>query len=210
MQRPSRMALARHTVFGRAPVSTRNLLTCRFMNFGFMNFSLAGTSKDFLRTVSDLIAARSVLRIPAIIVILTCAGGLQSALAQAGSTLDLDHLRGQVVYLDFWASWCVPCRESFPWMKQMQQVYAREGLTVVAVNLDHDRADAERFLQRYPPAFSVQFDPQGALAEQYQVAGMPTSVLIDRHGVTRFQHIGFRLADRGSYEREVRLLLAEK
>ncbi len=160
--------------------------------------------------MSDLIAAMSVLRIPAILVILACAGGLQSALVHADSAFDLNHLRGQVIYVDFWASWCVPCRQSFPWMKQMQQLYEREGLTVVAVNLDRDRADAERFLQRYPPAFSVQFDPQGALAEQYQVAGMPTSVLIDRHGVTRFRHIGFRPADRSSYEREVRLLLAEK
>jgi cytochrome c biogenesis protein CcmG, thiol:disulfide interchange protein DsbE len=152
----------------------------------------------------------SALRTRLITVFLLCAGGLLIAPTHAGTPMDLDSLRGHVVYLDLWASWCAPCRQSFPWMQVMKQTYERQGLSVIAINLDHDRTDAERFLQRYHPDFVVQFDPQGTFAERFQVAGMPTSVLIDRHGITRFRHIGFRPVDREAYEQEVRALLAEK
>jgi peroxiredoxin len=95
-------------------------------------------------------------------------------------------------------------------MQTIQSTYERQGLTVIAVNLDHDRADAERFLKTFQPNFKVQFDPQGVLAEQFNVAGMPTSVLIDRHGVLRYTHIGFRPVDRQSRTKEIQQLLAEK
>jgi cytochrome c biogenesis protein CcmG/thiol:disulfide interchange protein DsbE len=129
---------------------------------------------------------------------------------QADALLDLDGLRGRVVYLDFWASWCGPCRQSFPWMQTMKSTYENRGLTVVAVNLDMDRAAADRFLTRFHPTFDVRFDPSGDLAEAYKIRGMPSSVLIDRHGVARFTHVGFRPVDEAVYEAQVRELLAEK
>ena len=92
----------------------------------------------------------------------------------------------------------------------MQSSYEPQGLAVIAVNLDHDRADAVRFLKRFQPNFRVQFDPQGVLAEKFKVDGMPTSVLIDRHGVVRYKHIGFRAVDRQSRSQEIQQLLAEK
>lgn len=128
----------------------------------------------------------------------------------AAALLDLSALRGRVVYLDFWASWCAPCRQSFPWMQAMKGEHEREGSTVITVNLDYNRADAERFLRRFHPDFNVQFDPQGELAEQFKVQGMPTSVIIDRYGVPRFKHTGFRAADREAYAQEIQGLLAEK
>jgi len=137
----------------------------------------------------------------------TCLAGTP---CRASTSLDLSGLRGRVVYLDFWASWCAPCREAFPWMRVMESTYESQGLAVIAINLDHDRADAERFLKRFDPNFEVQFDPQGVLAEQFKVAGMPTSVLIDRHGVLRYTHIGFRPVDRQSRTKEIQQLLAEK
>ena len=79
----------------------------------------------------------------------------------AASPLDLAALRGRVVYLDFWASWCAPCKQSFPWMQTMKATYEGQGLTVVAVDLDTDRADADRFLAQFKPTFDVHFDPQG-------------------------------------------------
>ncbi|MFI4868014.1 MAG: TlpA disulfide reductase family protein [Steroidobacterales bacterium] len=130
--------------------------------------------------------------------------------SHAGPPVDLASFHGHVVYLDFWASWCVPCRQSFPWMQELKNTYERQGLAVIAINLDHDRADADQFLQQFHPDFAVQFDPQGTFAEQFKVAGMPTSVIIDRHGVARFTHIGFRSADREASESELRALLAEK
>jgi thiol-disulfide isomerase/thioredoxin len=134
----------------------------------------------------------------------SCAG------AHASQSLDLTRLRGRVVYLDFWASWCGPCKQSFPWMETMQSSYAAQGLEIVAVDVDSDRADADRFLRQFRPTFDVRFDPKGDLAELYKVHGMPSSVLIDRHGVVRFTHIGFRPVDGAVYEAPVRELLAEK
>jgi cytochrome c biogenesis protein CcmG, thiol:disulfide interchange protein DsbE len=103
----------------------------------------------------------------------------------------LDSLRGRVVYVDFWASWCGPCRASFPWMATMQQRYSDRGFTVVAVNLDKDRKAADAFLARYPAGFPVAFDPAGTVAEAYGVPGMPTSYLIGRDGTIRCTHVGF-------------------
>jgi cytochrome c biogenesis protein CcmG, thiol:disulfide interchange protein DsbE len=124
--------------------------------------------------------------------------------------LDLSAYRGKVVYVDFWASWCGPCKQSFPWMQTMKDTYDRQGLTVVAINLDLDRADADKFLDRFRPTFEVRFDPKGKLAAFYKVQAMPSSVLIDRHGVTRFMHEGFRPVDSAAYEAQVQELLAEK
>ncbi len=130
--------------------------------------------------------------------------------AWAAAPLDLASLRGQVVYLDFWASWCGPCRQSFPWMQALKNSYESQGLAIVAVNVDTDRADADKFLAQYKPTFDVRFDPQGIVAEHYNIKTMPSSVLIDRHGVTRFTHMGFRPVDGAVYEAQLRELLAEK
>jgi cytochrome c biogenesis protein CcmG, thiol:disulfide interchange protein DsbE len=135
---------------------------------------------------------------------------LSVAAANTGSLLDLDSFRGRVVYLDFWASWCTPCRQSFPWMQGMKDVYEQQGLSVVAVNLDKHREDAEKFLLKFHPNFDVLFDPDGQMADRFKVSGMPTSVIIDRHGKQRYIHIGFLAADRGAYESELRGILAEK
>jgi thiol-disulfide isomerase/thioredoxin len=134
---------------------------------------------------------------------------LLGTIAQAAD-LDLSAYRGKVVYLDFWASWCGPCKQSFPWMQTMKDTYDRQGLRVIAVNLDMDRADANKFLERFRPTFEVRFDPEGKLASFYKVHAMPSSVLIDRHGVTRFTDEGYRPVDAAAYEAQVQELLAEK
>ena len=92
----------------------------------------------------------------------------------------------------------------------MKRTYAAQGLEVVAVDLDTNRTDADKFLSQFHPTFAVRFDPKGDLAELYKVQGMPSSVLIDRHGVTRFTHVGFTPKDGGIYEEQLRELLAEK
>jgi len=92
----------------------------------------------------------------------------------------------------------------------MQEAYEGQGLTVVAVNLDQYRGDAERFLAKFHPNFDVRFDPQGQVAARYKIQGMPTGVVIDRHGSVRFTHIGFRPLDRRGYEDQLRMVLAEK
>lgn len=92
----------------------------------------------------------------------------------------------------------------------MQAAYAPEGLTVVAVNLDQDRGDAERFLAKFHPNFDVRFDPRGLVASRYKIHGMPTGVVIDRRGSVRFTHIGFRPIDAHEFEDQLRTVLAEK
>lgn len=153
---------------------------------------------------------RSVHSLKASKVAFICLGVLVSAPGFAQARLDLKGLRGHVVYVDFWASWCTPCRQSFPWMKALESAYGDRGLSVVAVDLDHDRADAQRFLRMFQPNFPVIFDPQGTLAQRFNVAAMPTSVLIDRDGKIRYEHAGFLLKQRAAYERQIRDLLAQK
>ncbi|MCG8610630.1 MAG: TlpA family protein disulfide reductase [Pseudomonadales bacterium] len=122
----------------------------------------------------------------------------------------LSTLRGKVVLLDFWASWCGPCRESFPWMNQMQEKYGKSGLAIVAVNLDQNRADANQFLARIPAQFKVAFDPEGITPEQYNVMGMPTSVLLNPDGSIHSTHIGFHRDQQESYENTIAQLLTKE
>jgi len=95
-------------------------------------------------------------------------------------------------------------------MQAMQTAYASQGLTVVAVDVDRDRADAERFLHQFNPSFDIRYDPAGVLAESFHVKGMPTSVIIDRHGVPRYTHTGFLPIDRAAYEKQLQEVLAKK
>jgi hypothetical protein len=95
-------------------------------------------------------------------------------------------------------------------MDSLQQTYSAQGLSVLAINVDHDRADADRFLTEFHPHFDVRFDPGGSWAQQFKVTGMPTSLIIDRHGVVRFTHIGFWPAQGEVAAHEIRELLDEK
>lgn len=113
------------------------------------------------------------------------------SLPTRGQPVVLDSLRGKVVLLDFWASWCVPCRKSFPWMNGLNERYGKRGLVIVAVNLDKTRDPALTFLESVPASFTVAFDPDGKLAEAYHVKGMPTSYLISTDGKVLESHIGF-------------------
>ena len=122
----------------------------------------------------------------------------------------MQQLRGKLVYLDFWASWCAPCKRSFPWMNQLQQRYGARGLHVVAVNLDAKREDALQFLQTTPANFSVLFDPSGTSAKAYAVKAMPSSYLIDANGKIVRQHLGFNADSAQALENEIKALLENK
>ena len=124
--------------------------------------------------------------------------------------LDLSPYKGKVVYLDFWASWWAPCRISFPWMSQNQTAYERQGLVIIAVNVDHDRRLADDFMNRNPSQFKVVYDPAGALASAYNIKAMPTSVLIDRNGMIRYVHSGFLENQENTYRSHIAELLNEK
>ena len=133
-----------------------------------------------------------------------------SAESVRAEVLDLSAYKGKVVYLDFWASWCVPCRLSFPWMNRMQDTLGHEGLVVIGVNVDHDRAPANEFLQANPTGFRIIFDPRGSIASEYKLKDMPTSVLIGRDGKIHIVHSGFFPNREGEYLSDIRTLLNEK
>ena len=124
-------------------------------------------------------------------------------------TVSLDKLRGKVVYVDFWASWCTPCRKSFPWMNEIQSKYKDKGLVVVAVNLDKNKDKANEFLNDFETNFVIAFDPEGKTAEHYKVMGMPSSYLVDRNGHLQLSHIGFRESDTDKLESNIRALLKQ-
>ena len=111
--------------------------------------------------------------------------------------------KGKAIYVDFWASWCGPCKQSFPWMNAMQDKYGAKGLQVIAVNVDAKRADADRFLLKTPATFQIVYDPKGDSARSYGVKAMPTSLLIDRNGRVSYVHAGFRDEDRADLEAKI-------
>ncbi len=124
----------------------------------------------------------------------------------SGGAQKLSDLKGKVVYLDFWASWCGPCRQSFPWMNDMQQKYGARGLQIVGVNLDAKRAEADKFLADNPAQFALAFDTKGESPKRIGVKGMPTSVLIGVDGKVLAVHQGFKDEERA--ELEARLVAA--
>jgi thiol-disulfide isomerase/thioredoxin len=130
--------------------------------------------------------------------------------APMAAPLDLSAYKGKVVYLDFWASWCTPCRLSFPWMNTLQHAYGAKGLVVLAVNVDHDRSAADGFLARNAADFPIVYDNDGSIAETYDFKDMPTSILIGRDGRTRFVHDGFFPEREGEYAGHIQALLSEK
>ncbi len=122
----------------------------------------------------------------------------------------LSDLHNKVIYIDFWASWCSPCRRSFPWMNNLSEKYPEDDFVVIAVNVDKERQLADEFLKQVPAKFNILFDESGDIAKQYKVLGMPSSFLIDRNGDIRFMHTGFYQKKIVDYEKEISLLISEK
>jgi thiol-disulfide isomerase/thioredoxin len=111
--------------------------------------------------------------------------------------------KGQYIYIDYWASWCGPCRQSFPWMNALQAKLGPKGLKVVAVNVDAKRTDADKFLTHTPAQFTVAFDSQGESAKKLAIKTMPTSLLVSPDGTVLFVHSGFRTEDAGQLEARI-------
>lgn len=136
--------------------------------------------------------------------------------AQAAETNTIEQLqqrlntqKGNIVYVDFWSSWCIPCRKSFPWMNKLQDKYQKQGFTILSINLDHDRKSADEFLLESPANFPIIYDPKGLIARKYKLKGMPSSFIIDRTGQLVSAHVGFNKQKSIAYEEEIVRLLNE-
>jgi thiol-disulfide isomerase/thioredoxin len=128
---------------------------------------------------------------------------------QQGSPVALKDKLGKVVYVDFWASWCAPCRTSFPLLNKLHEKLKAKGFEVVGINLDEDKAKAEKFISEIPVGFTVLHDSKGEWADQYVVESMPTSFIIDKQGVVQYIHHGFTATDIDVLEKKVSELLAK-
>ncbi|MBL4867549.1 MAG: TlpA family protein disulfide reductase [Pseudomonadales bacterium] len=128
-------------------------------------------------------------------------------LAGTGS-VSLEQYKGKVVYLDFWASWCAPCRKSFPHFQLMREELGQFGFEILGVNVDENVKDAKSFLEKIHVDFPILLDPQGNSAETFGLTGMPTSYLIDQQGIVRMVHQGFKEKDIRIIKQKINKLLA--
>jgi peroxiredoxin len=127
-----------------------------------------------------------------------------------GQPIRMADLRGKVVIVDFWASWCEPCREEMPVLERLHRRYRERGLVVVGVSVDRTERNARAFLRRTRVSFPIIHDASHRIANRYSPPKMPSSYIIDRRGIIRHIHEGFQPSDAQRIEREVRALLQER
>jgi len=126
-----------------------------------------------------------------------------------GAKVDLEALRGKVVLVDFWASWCGPCREEMPLLERLHEKYSDDGLVIVGVNLDRNRKKMNNFLEGSPVSFRIVPDPKLEVAERYEPPTMPSSYFIGKDGILRYIHEGYRKKDAAEIESRLKALLSE-
>ncbi len=129
--------------------------------------------------------------------------------ARGGTSLSLSQYKGQVVMINFWATWCGPCRQEMPLLDAMYKKYKGMGFTLIGVNVEPDSKGAEKFLQGLPVSFPVAFDAESRVSKLYNVQGMPSTVIVDRKGNARVLHKGYRPGDENIYLDQIRKLIRE-
>jgi peroxiredoxin len=129
--------------------------------------------------------------------------------SNSGKNIKLSELRGQVVMINFWASWCGPCRQEMPLLNQLYQRYEPMGFTLLGVNVEEDSAAADKVLKEIPVDFPVLYDNRNQVSETYQVRAMPSTILIDRDGKVRYLHKGYKPGYEEDYQKQVRELIRE-
>ena len=129
--------------------------------------------------------------------------------SRSGKNIKLSELRGEVVMLNFWASWCGPCRKEMPILEKIHKKYKKLGFTLLGVNVEQDTRAAKRYLKDVKVSFPILFDPANKTSKLYNVSAMPTTILIDRNGNKRFLHKGYKSGYENAYKKEIKKLLRE-
>lgn len=129
--------------------------------------------------------------------------------SHSGANLKLSELRGEVVMINFWASWCGPCRQEMPVLEELYTRYQPLGFTVLGVNIEEDPGEAKELLEELQVSFPVVFDTSNEVSRLYQVAAMPSTVLVDRDGNMRYLHKGYQPGLEQQYQEQIRILVKE-
>jgi len=132
-----------------------------------------------------------------------------SLAARGGKTINLAQYKGQVVMINFWATWCGPCRQEMPILESIYKKYNKMGFTLLGVNVEPDSKPAEDWLKATPVSFPILFDTKSEVSKMYGVNGMPTTVIVDRKGTVRFVHIAYKPGDENEYQDSIRKLVRE-
>jgi len=129
--------------------------------------------------------------------------------SQSGKPVDLANYKGQVVLINFWATWCGPCRKEMPVLDQLYSKYKPLGFTLLGVNVEPDSSNATGFLKSTPVTFPILFDTDSKVSKLYEVAGMPSTVIVDRKGNVRYIHRGYNPGEENEYLDQIRSLVRE-
>jgi len=136
---------------------------------------------------------------------------LCTAKIEGGSKgIDFKSFKGKVILIDFWATWCPPCKQSMPFLNAMRNELVFQGFEIIAINVDEDRREVERFLSSQQVDYQLAYDNSGECPEMFEVKAMPSSYFVDRKGVIRAIHLGYRDNDRKYIRSKIDELLAEK
>ena len=129
--------------------------------------------------------------------------------SNVGDNVRLAEQRGNVVLLNFWASWCAPCRQEMPHLNAISEQFSPLGFSMLGVNVDENKGDAERAIKALKVSFPVLFDSENLVAELFKVDAMPTTVIIDRDGNLRYLHRGYKPGYEQEYADQVAALIRE-
>jgi peroxiredoxin len=132
-----------------------------------------------------------------------------SLMSRSGEQVSLEDLKGQVVMINFWATWCGPCRREMPHLEALHQRYSNLGFTLLGINVEDDTRGVEKFLRETPVSFEVLYDPTNKVSALYDVIAMPSTVMVDREGNLRFMHHGYQAGFEHEYQAQIRALLRE-
>jgi len=166
--------------------------------------------RNMLTRLGSLVIATALLAAPVVAGVATGPAAEFQLPSRTGKLVSLRGLKGQVVLINFWATWCGPCRKEMPLLEQIQKKYAPLGFTMLGVNVEEDSRLMDTFLKDVPVSFPILLDPANGVSKLYDVSAMPSTVIVDRKGNVRYIHQGFKPGDESKYQDLIRQLIREK